>query len=134
MDLREEKSLEMKLDDQLKVLFEELGRRYYGENTNKELEEGIYQDLFIKIDDIYNEKNRLEAKVLAKQGKRKCRKCQTLVILESRFCNMCGEKLEELPEDVVVFDESVKEKVCSKCGTKLESDAIFCPNCGQKNA
>lgn len=134
MDLHEEKKLEMKLEEKLKVAFEELGRRYYSSNINNGTFEGEYQDLLEEISNIFSQKNMLEDKVLAKQGKRRCRKCQTIVTMESRFCNMCGEKLEELLVSVEKEKECIEVKKCSECGTELEADAIFCPNCGQKNA
>lgn len=68
-----------------------------------------------------------EKKKLAVQGLRKCEKCGNVLVLDSSFCNKCGEKLEPL------FAEEIKEqKICPNCGSSYDDGALFCTTCGNK--
>lgn len=135
MDLNGEKRVFEKMENNLKEIFEEIGKKFYSTNKDNEIAKAEYKELFDKVQAVFDEKNKMEVRMLAKQGKRRCGGCETLVALESRFCNMCGAKLEELPANLFEQEEKQPEvRKCSKCGTVLEKDAVFCPNCGQKNA
>lgn len=132
MDLNGEKRVLEKMENDLKGIYEEIGKKYY--NANKDEVPTEYKELFDKVQAVFDEKSKAEVRQLAKQGKRRCGECQALVALESRFCNMCGAKLEELPTDLLKQEEKKPEvRKCAKCGTVLEKEAVFCPNCGQKN-
>ena len=71
---------------------------------------------------IYQEKRKLAVK-----GLRKCEKCGNILVLDSSFCNKCGEKLEPL------FAESdAGQPVCPVCGSPYTEGAVFCTACGNK--
>lgn len=132
-----------KMDERVRVIYGEIGKKYYAEikkaGTVAQLDEE-YQGFFAEIGKIEAEKDRMEAKQLAMQGKRRCPECRTLLTLESRFCNMCGVKLDDpndnkegSQEEAPAETPKMEPKKCVFCGTDMEDDAVFCPNCGQKN-
>lgn len=66
---------------------------------------------------------------MAYQGLRKCEKCGNVLMLDSAFCNKCGEKLETL------FPPTEQNPhICGRCGTPYAEGAAFCANCGSKLA
>jgi hypothetical protein len=46
-----------------------------------------------------------------------CPKCNSPIQQDSKFCEICGEKIEH-------------PTVCRACGARLQADAQFCENCG----
>lgn len=126
-----EERIALKLDDRLKAIYEEIGKKFYSENKERELQDELYQKLFEEIKKNLKERNALEEKKLALQGKKRCISCQSIVTIESKFCNMCGAKL---PEVEAVSEEKVSTvRKCTGCGNLLEEEAVFCSNCGRKN-
>lgn len=132
-----------KMNERLQGIYGEIGKKYYAEikkaGTVDKLDEE-YKGYFAEISKIEGEKDKMEAKQLAAQGKRRCPECRVLLPIESRFCNMCGTKLPDMNEgkadaEVPADAEAPKAepKKCVFCGTEMEDDAVFCPNCGQKN-
>ena len=132
------------MDDRLHVIFEDIGKKYYAEikkaGTVDKLDEE-YRGYFAEVAKIETEKDKMEAKQLAQQGKRRCPDCRSLLPIESRFCNMCGVKLADLNIDnkdeaqpvVAEAMPKMEPKKCTFCGAAMEDDAVFCPECGQKN-
>ncbi|MBR1853310.1 MAG: zinc ribbon domain-containing protein [Lachnospiraceae bacterium] len=131
------------MDERVRVIYGEIGKKYYAEikkaGTVAQLDEE-YQGYFGELAKIEAEKDRMEAKQLAQQGKRRCPECRTLLTLESRFCNMCGVKLVDLNEnkddsqaEAPAETPKMEPKKCAFCGAAMEDDAVFCPECGQKN-
>ncbi len=49
----------------------------------------------------------------------KCLKCNAKIAEDSKFCPICGEKVDV-------------EIICPNCGTIVERDAKFCHKCGRK--
>lgn len=125
--------VESLLDNTLKTAYEQLGKLYYEKNADREIGEE-YQEAFDKISRVFEEKKLLEVKMLARQGKRKCDNCLQIIPLESRFCNMCGNKLEPMAEAVLQETKVSEIKTCTKCGVRLEAGATFCTNCGARCA
>lgn len=123
-----EERIRVKLEEQLSEIYQQIGKTFYEEMKDVEIVGDTYRELFVtakKINDT------LDESMLTQQGKKRCAKCQAIVALESRFCNMCGEKLPEVTQ--AVNQDSVPQiNKCSGCGTELEEDAVFCPNCGKK--
>ena len=133
MGARVDSRVSGKFDERLNVLYLKIGRSYYNKNRDAKIVDEEIKELFAQVEQVNNEKRNLEIKYLAQQGKKKCQACDHIVTLESRFCNMCGEKFDEqsmiVPEDPV---DSAQRK-CQFCGEILEADAVFCQNCGKKN-
>ena len=105
----------------------QVGLQFLDNNTLEELEGSPYEENVKAIDAIDKEKDFLEKRKLAVQGLRKCEKCGNILVIESGFCNICGEKLEPL------FAEEMKnQNVCPVCGAAYAEGAVFCTNCGNK--
>lgn len=127
-----ENRMETKLDNELKSAYEKLGKCFYEKNTDSNIK-AEYQEAFEQIERLLEEKVNMEVKILARQGKRKCSNCSNILVLESKFCNMCGERLKEIPKDFISSSPaSTVVSKCSGCGEVLDKDAIFCSNCGKK--
>lgn len=127
-----ENRIETKLEEELRNAYEKLGKCFYEKNTDANIK-AEYQEEFEQIERLLEEKRTVEIKMLARQGKRKCTSCSNILILESRFCNMCGEKLEEIPEELLKDPVAVlPPSRCSSCGELLDEDAVFCSSCGKK--
>lgn len=118
------------IETNLKKVYEEIGKKYYEDNKDN-LNNDSYQQYFREIEKIESEKEKIESRKLMLQGRRKCQYCQAIVPIESKFCNMCGEKMPEIkvPEKEI---EGSDIRKCMNCGNTLETDAMFCPNCGRK--
>ena len=67
-----EERIALKLDDRLKAIYEEIGKKFYSENKERELQDELYQKLFEEIKKNLKERNALEEKKLALQGKKRC--------------------------------------------------------------
>ncbi len=120
------------IEKQLHDVYEKIGRKYYEEHVNADVIDEQYVDFFLQIERLTKERNHLEIKKLAQKGIRRCEACQQLITIDSVFCNKCGAKLEELPQEI--FQEQVAEEKrnCRVCGRKLEKGDVFCPYCGNK--
>lgn len=102
--------------------------RIYADNTTVEEAKGTpFADNMAELQKIAQQTDFYEKRKLAVQGLRKCEKCGNILVLDSAFCNKCGEKLEPLFQT-----EDTDEKVCSKCGAPYEEGAGFCVSCGNK--
>lgn len=64
----------------------------------------------------------------------KCEKCGNEINNESKFCQSCGSKIEEVikgsPREAIINSSL---KACSVCNEKINEDSRFCPNCGSEN-
>ncbi len=96
-------------------------------DANKDLAGSPYEENAKAIMTIDKETEFLEKRKLAVQGLRKCEKCGNILVLDSSFCNKCGEKLEPL-----FAEEMKKQNICPKCGSSYEEGAMFCTTCGNK--
>lgn len=59
---------------------------------------------------------------------KKCPKCGSPLKPNARFCIICGNKIEEIPEKQKDEDKDI----CLSCGSKLKPNARFCTICGAK--
>ncbi len=50
-----------------------------------------------------------------------CKQCNAEISGESKFCPVCGEKVEE----------DTAKKFCLECGCEIEKTVKFCPKCGK---
>lgn len=100
----------------------------YTENNTVEAAKGTpFADDMMELQKIAQQTDFYEKRKLAVQGLRKCEKCGNILVLDSVFCNKCGEKLEPLFQT-----EDTDKKVCGKCGAPYEEGAGFCVSCGNK--
>lgn len=50
-----------------------------------------------------------------------CSNCNAQVLVDSKFCNECGSKIE-----------SISSTFCNECGSQMEKGSKFCSKCGTK--
>lgn len=115
------------LEERKTQLVMQIGLTFLASNTADQLAGSPYEEAVKAVDVVEKEKAFQEKRKLAVQGKRKCEKCGNILVLESAFCNKCGEKLEPL------FAEEMKnQNICPQCGATYEEGAAFCTSCGNK--
>lgn len=105
----------------------QVGGMFLAENTVEGLEGSPYEENAKAVMVIDKEMEYQEKRKLALQGQRKCEKCGNILVLESVFCNKCGEKLNPL-----FAEETLNQRICPKCGGAYEEGAVFCTSCGNK--
>lgn len=122
------------LDEQLNELEQkeqnlmfQFGKDFYEQNKEKDLEK---MDEKVKayvnsINEVEEQREMLSKKKLFFQGLRKCDNCQEVIPADSLFCSKCGNKLNELLQEI-------GGNFCKNCGRELEEGAAFCTNCGTK--
>lgn len=104
-----------------------VGLTFLAANTPESVEGSPYAEFVDSICDIDRETAFLEKRKLALKGLRKCEKCGNILVLDSAFCNKCGEKLETL-----FLEENKAQNICPKCGAPYAEGAVFCTSCGNK--
>lgn len=104
-----------------------LGCKYAENNTAADAAGTIYEAELKELEDISSEADHTEVKKLALQGLRKCEKCGNVLVVDSVFCNKCGEKLASL--QIEIQSSTVN---CPQCGKPVENGAAFCTACGNK--
>jgi len=104
-----------------------IGDLYVEQNTSKTAAGTAFEEFMKEIEKIAEEVIVLEKRKLAVQGLRKCDKCGNVLVLDSAFCNKCGDKLEPL-----FMASAQNPNICTKCGASHEEGAAFCTSCGNK--
>lgn len=117
----------MQLERQKQEITYKVGLKYVENNTAADATGTIYAEELSALETISREIESTEVKKLALQGLRKCEKCGNVLVLDSAFCNKCGEKLEPLQTDSQPMTPR-----CPKCGNSVENGAVFCTICGNK--
>lgn len=115
------------LEQRRAEVLRQIGQLFMENNTLEELKGSPYEEKVQAVVNLDKERAYQEKRMLAVQGKRKCEKCGNILVLESAFCNLCGEKLEPL-----FAQEKENRNVCPQCGTACVEGALYCPSCGQK--
>ncbi len=123
----------LKLDEKLNELYRKIGKSYYEKNSEAEIADEELKELVENVKQVFVDRKNLEIANLAKKGLKKCPSCENTVTIESRFCNMCGEKFDESSIEELKKMAAPVQKKCVSCGEVLEKDAIFCHNCGTRN-
>lgn len=123
------------LEGSIAAAFNEIGKKFYEDNKENRLSGSMYQELVDSVTAMYEEQYMIEKKILALQDMRKCTECGNILSLDSVFCNKCGARLEELPQEI--FGGNAEQTmqtspICAVCGAPLENDAVFCSVCGAK--
>ncbi|MFV0467234.1 MAG: zinc ribbon domain-containing protein [Lachnospiraceae bacterium] len=83
--------------DQVKSLYQELGKNYYDNHKDDESQDQFYQ--FDQIRDINKQINEINERILDLRKVRKCPKCGNEVQATAEFCSFCGEKLSVFEEE-----------------------------------
>lgn len=115
------------LEKQKEKVIYQIGLKYVENNTLKEVKDTPYEEDLNELESIEKDMEKTEKRKLAVQGLRKCEKCGNILVIDSAFCNKCGERLEELQAEVM-------GNICPKCGAVYEEGAVFCVSCGNKLA
>ena len=113
------------LNQQKQKTIYSIGEKYVELNTVKSAAGTPFEENMEKLGSIEKEIAITEKRKLAVQGLRKCDKCGNILVIDSAFCNKCGEKLEPLQVEVM-------KNICPKCGSAYEDGAAFCTSCGNK--
>jgi hypothetical protein len=80
-------------ENELTKLFEKLGRKYYEEQKDEDLEEiKEIRACELRLQEINND-------IMALKGGKACPKCGALVKNGSRYCSACGEKIDDIFEE-----------------------------------
>ena len=115
------------LEQKKKDIIYKIGQMYADNNDSKTAAGTVYEEFMKEIEKMAEEVIVLEKRKLAVQGLRKCEKCGNVLVLDSAFCNKCGEKLEPL-----FAATEQNPNICTKCGASYEEGAAFCTSCGNK--
>lgn len=115
------------LEQRKQQVIANIGKLYVEANDLKSAAGTVYEGPLKEIKEIREQVIILEKRKLAVQGLRKCEKCGNILVLDSAFCNKCGEKLEAL-----FIPTEQNPYICAKCGTPHDKGALFCTGCGNK--
>ncbi|MBR2403252.1 MAG: zinc ribbon domain-containing protein [Lachnospiraceae bacterium] len=119
----------VELEEKKKETIYKIGALYSENNDINSVAGSAYEELFKMLQQIDEDSVLYEKRKLALQGLRKCENCGNILVLDSAFCNKCGEKLGEL-----FVETEQNPNLCKKCGMPYEEGAVFCTGCGNKLA
>ncbi|WP_282924050.1 zinc ribbon domain-containing protein [Mediterraneibacter massiliensis] len=119
------------LESQKKEAFEQLGRAYYEFCAEQDIIPAG-TEVAAKIHELDIQAEELKEQLRKIKGTIFCPNCNAEIPEDSKFCNVCGAKIE-LPEQTAETPEQAPSgRVCSSCGALLEEGQVFCVNCGAK--
>lgn len=128
-----------KKENEIKVIFETVGRAVYDSYKSGEDVGKAFTKESKKIDKLNSEIEDLNTKILYNKSLRKCSNCGEVIPLNSEYCQNCGDKQktvkikdEKSTKSSDSKNEEKAEKVCPQCGIIVEPEAKFCPKCGYK--
>lgn len=108
-------------------LVTQIGQAFLAANTPESVKGTPYEEMVSAVAAVDKETEYQEKRKLAIRGLRKCEKCGNILVLDSAFCNKCGEKLEPL-----FAEDNKAQNVCPQCGAAYAEGAAFCTSCGCK--
>ncbi|MCR4791111.1 MAG: zinc ribbon domain-containing protein [Lachnospiraceae bacterium] len=126
------------LKKQLNEAYNELGQKFFKEVCQQPMSgrprelprPSLFTDQITRIKSVKEKIDRIVATELAAKGLKACPDCENEVVLESRFCNMCGYKFPVKNDEKKMRPTPVPR--CKQCGANLEPDSIFCSACGKR--
>lgn len=121
---------ERRIEELLKCkerLLVDIGSKFLENNSLEKIAGTPYEASAKEVSEIDKEREFQEKRKLAVQGLRRCEKCGNILVLDSMFCNKCGEKLNPL-----FVTEVQNGNICSVCGAEYKEGAMFCTACGNK--
>lgn len=114
-------------------IIRQIGQMFVENNNSQTAAGTIYEAPIKEIERIAEDAIVVEKRKLAVQGLRKCEKCGNILVLDSAFCNKCGDKLEPLFANAAPVQPQMQpQNVCPKCGATHSAGAAFCTTCGNK--
>ena len=127
------------LKKQLTEAYGELGMKFYKEvcapsvgGRPREIPRpSAFNEQVSKIKDIKGKLDTIIAKELEQKGLKACPECENEVVIESKFCNMCGFKFPTSKGEEKKMRPTPVPR-CKKCGANLEAESVFCPDCGAR--
>ena len=108
-----------------------VGQQFVSTTTARQVQGTPYADMLMEYEQLNVQEAMYEKKKLAAKGLRKCDKCGNILVIDSMFCNMCGEKFERYVDDGAVQQQQ-GQAVCPQCGNPYSPGAAFCRTCGFK--
>lgn len=105
----------------------QIGMTFLGGNKPEDVAGTPYAPFVNTVAEIDQQTVYLEKRKLAIRGLRKCENCGNILVLDSSFCNKCGNKLEPL-----FAEENRAQHICPQCGSAYAEGAVFCTSCGNK--
>lgn len=133
--LVEEAKLKIKVsdtEDEITALFGEIGIRIYEKYKSGEKIESEFAKECKRIDKMYKEIEKMDAKALYLRGLRTCEGCNDEIGIDNKFCPNCGAKQTKVKVKEPKKEEVITEKVCPECKAVHGPDVKFCTKCGYK--
>ncbi|MDO5808041.1 MAG: zinc ribbon domain-containing protein [Lachnospiraceae bacterium] len=109
-------------EEKLKSFYEELGRKYY--NAKEDVTRDAFAEMFEAIQANEREKEELKARLHMLKGVETCKKCGAEIKKGTKFCQWCGEPVEQKIENTGAE--------CPNCHAPLQGTEKFCAVCGAK--
>lgn len=119
------------IESQKKEALERLGEFYYNLYLQYGGElVGEAAEIAARIQQLDEQKQRITEEMQKLRGTMYCPNCNTEIPANTKFCNVCGAKID-------IIQSNMKEnmelgRTCSYCGAPVEADQLFCVNCGNK--
>lgn len=110
----------------LSELYLELGKAYYEGHSDDHQTE--YEENLTAIRDAHTEITRCQQQSDEITARRRCPACGAELTEGSRFCNICGTKLPEVPGSAE--EQNQGQRLCPQCKAVLGPDDVFCTSCG----
>ncbi len=105
----------------------QMGLMFFASNTPVSVADTPFAPYMNTVMEIDKQTAFLEKRKLALRGLRKCEKCGNILVLDSAFCNKCGEKFGPL-----FAAENAAQHLCPQCGASYADGAAFCTACGYR--
>ncbi|HJD45544.1 MAG TPA: zinc ribbon domain-containing protein [Candidatus Mediterraneibacter norfolkensis] len=119
------------LEAQKKEALEQLGKFYYDQYSRYGAQlEGEASQIAAGIQALEEQQRQFTESMQKIKGTMLCPNCGTEIPANSKFCNVCGTKID-IPVSSTV-QNAASGRVCARCGAPLEEDQLFCINCGAK--
>lgn len=109
-------------EKKITAIFTEIGRAYYAQHREDMNCDQLQK--VVQIRDLEAEIAQLQEQIKIVRGFSKCTVCGADIPNGAKFCNSCGNKVEE-----PVYNQ-VPMKICPNCGAQIAEDCLFCTSCG----
>lgn len=107
-----------------------VGQQFLSTTSAAQVKGTPYEAMLTEYEQLAAQEAALEKRKLAAQGLRKCENCGNILVLDSMFCNMCGQKFEKYINEETLIQEQPGAPICPQCGSECVPGAVFCRSCG----